>query len=535
MTLKRFLPLVAMTFLWVGSQIPLYLFGAVPPYIYGEIGGVDRWTWFVLGYLLALAAICPFVGSLSDLFGRRWVAIIGTSLLIIGMIVASTAHTMNIFIAGMAITGVGAGIDELTALAVCSEIAPTAKRGLYVSAMVLAILPFCPSVLWGQLVASTSTWRYLGLWCGLWNFVGLVLTIIFYHPPARTNSAGLSKKETLSRIDWVGGGLSISGMLLFMMGLQWGGYNYPWVSVHVLVPLLLGAVLVLCFFVWEARFAKYPMFPKRLKQEPRILALTLVITCISGANFFSVLLFWPTQSYNSYGHDALSVGIRNITLGFSILAGACIVLALLSLTKGHIRELMLVSCLFMTAGGGAMAALRLDNIWLVYITLTIAGLGIGGIVVPASIITTIICPDDLIATVTALTLAVRVIGGALGYSIYYNVFVMKFTHYAKDVYLVPTILKEIDVTIGKAAILKTVTEAVDLTAAGLLPAIRELPGITSDTAYEAIVHAGQETYAASYPYVYYVSCAFGGISIICALFLGDVKKYMNNHVAVAYE
>lgn len=54
------------------------------------------------------------------------------------------------------------------------------------------------------------------------------------------------------------------------------------------------------------------------------------------------------------------------------------------------------------------------------------GLGIGGIVVPASIITTIICPDDLIATVTALTLSIRVIGGSVGYCVYYNVFLNKF-------------------------------------------------------------------------------------------------------------
>ena len=37
------------------------------------------------------------------------------------------------------------------------------------------------------------------------------------------------------------------------------------------------------------------------------------------------------------------------------------------------------------------------------------------------------CPDDLIATVAALTLAIRVIGGSVGYAVYYNVFVNKFT------------------------------------------------------------------------------------------------------------
>jgi hypothetical protein len=48
-----------------------------------------------------------------------------------------------------------------------------------------------------------------------------------------------------------------------------------------------------------------------------------------------------------------------------------------------------------------------------WIVLIIAGLGIGGILVPASIITTIVCPDDLIATVSALTLSIRVIGGGM--------------------------------------------------------------------------------------------------------------------------
>ena len=98
MTFKRKMALVAMAFLWTGSQIPVYLFGGIPPYIYGELGGVDRWIWMIIGNLLALAGVCPFVGSLSDLLGRRYVAMIGAVLLIIGMIICSTVHTMNSFI-----------------------------------------------------------------------------------------------------------------------------------------------------------------------------------------------------------------------------------------------------------------------------------------------------------------------------------------------------------------------------------------------------------------------------------------------------
>ena len=92
------------------------------------------------------------------------------------------------------------------------------------------------------------------------------------------------------------------------------------------------------------------MFPARLKQSPRILALTLVITFISGANFFSVLLFWPTQAFNVYGQDPVGVGVRGLPIGFSILIGAVLVLLLLSALKGHNRELMIVSSIVMTAG-----------------------------------------------------------------------------------------------------------------------------------------------------------------------------------------
>lgn len=52
----------------------------------------------VLAYLLALAGVCPFVGSMSDIMGRRWVAIIGAMFVVLGMIVSSTAKAMNPFI-----------------------------------------------------------------------------------------------------------------------------------------------------------------------------------------------------------------------------------------------------------------------------------------------------------------------------------------------------------------------------------------------------------------------------------------------------
>ncbi|KAG2002682.1 hypothetical protein GB937_009648 [Aspergillus fischeri] len=527
LSFRRFMGFTAMAFLWTGSQIPVYLFGGIPPYIYADIGGADRWIWFVLANLLALAGVCPFVGSLSDLIGRRYVAIIGASLICLGMIVTSTAHTMNIFIAGMAIAGAGAGVNELTALAATSEMAPTRQRGKYVAILIFTIVPFCPSVLWAQLIAAHSGWRYVGAFCGAWGGFGLLATVFFYFPPPRVNSQGLSRKEVIRRIDFVGGLLSITGLILFLAGMQWGGYQYPWTTAHVLAPLILGFVILVAFAVWEIYGAKYPIFPTRLKQEPRTLGLTLVITFISGANFFSIIMFWPTQSFNVYGHDPVQVGLRSLPVGFGIMAGACIVLWLLSVLRGHNKELLIVSSVLMTAGCGAMAVARQDNLYQLWGILVLAGLGIGGIVVPASIITTIICPDDLIATISALTLSIRVVGGSIGYTIYYNIFISKFIPNAKH-FIGGVMVTKLNIT-NPAYI----GEAIELTGASLLEELKTIPGIAgSETAYNAVVTAGQLAYAESYKWVYYVSIAFGGVSILAACFLGSISQYMDDHVAV---
>jgi hypothetical protein len=51
------------------------------------------------------------------------------------------------------------------------------------------------------------------------------MTAVFYNPPPRAISVGLTRSEVIKQIDFIGGFLSISGMILFMAGMQWGGYQ----------------------------------------------------------------------------------------------------------------------------------------------------------------------------------------------------------------------------------------------------------------------------------------------------------------------
>lgn len=195
---------------------------------------------------------------------------------------------------------------------------------------------------------------------------------------------------------------------------------------------------------------------------------------------------------------------------------------------------MLLSTACMTAGCGATAALTVDHVWPVWVVLTIAGLGIGGIVVPASIITQIVCPPELIATVTALTLAIRVIGGAIGYCIYYNVFYNKFIDLATNKYLVPQVIELLPKQVPPAELKVLATEVIEITASGILPLLQKIPGLQSPEAYAKVVYAGQVSYAHAYSYVYYVSIAFGGVSIICAALLGNIERFMTDNIAAAY-
>jgi hypothetical protein len=146
--------------------------------------------------------------------------------------------------------------------------------------------------------------------------------------------------------------------------------------------------------------------------------------------------------------------------------------------------------------------------------------------------------------VAALTLAIRVLGGSVGYCVYYNVFICKSdiryspnksltANQAKFVpsathYIGGTMVTKLNITSPKV-----IEEAIVITGASLLPLLQELPGIKGvPGAYEAVVFAGQVAYAEAYKYVYYVSIAFGAVSIIAACFLGDISKYMDDHVAV---
>ncbi|KAK0633593.1 major facilitator superfamily domain-containing protein [Immersiella caudata] len=513
--------------MWTSAQAPLFLFAGAPAYIYKDIGGVEYWVWFVAAHLLATAAISPFVGAISDFIGRRYVALAGSLCIMVGQVICGFAHNMDTFIGGMAMTGIGTGVNELTVIAGTSELVPISQRGYYLAAVTLTITPYIPSVMYAQLIASNSTWRFIAVLTSGSALIAFAMTFMFYSPPlppvASHHSTMSEKMALVKRMDLFGGFLSISGLALLEIGILGGGYRHPWTDGIVLAPLVIGIVLIIIFLVWELRFAANPMIPKRFGKKPRTLLLTMVITFISGANFFSVLMIWPSEAYNVYGHDPIGVGIRGLPFAFGTLAGCLISLVLLSVLRGNIRWILLGSSVVMTAGCGGLAAARVDNIHTVYGILFVAGLGVGGIVVPASTVTTYICPSDLLATITSLTIAIRIVGGAVGYAVYFNLFVNQL----KDD--LPRFLAPACMRIGITNP-EEIGQIIGMTAESLIDEIRSLRGMEDEAAYQSIVEAGQLAYTNAYPLVFYASIGFGAVSILASLFLEDVSEFVSDQV-----
>lgn len=95
----------------------LYFVGGCLGYIQAEFGAAGNSSWLPVSNTLAITAVAPFVGYLQDLLGRRNITLFGSVIIMVGIALIGSAKNFGQAVAGMALSGAGAGICELTALA----------------------------------------------------------------------------------------------------------------------------------------------------------------------------------------------------------------------------------------------------------------------------------------------------------------------------------------------------------------------------------------------------------------------------------
>lgn len=262
------------------------------------------------------------------------------------------------------------------------------------------------------------------------------------------------------------------------------------------------------------------------KKDKRTMIAALLITFFSGGNFFVILLFWPTQVYNMYGNDPLQIGIRTLPIGFGIILGSVLSLLLFGITKGRTKFLMIFWCMVMTAFTGAMSVATTTNLNpTIYAILTFSAIGVGAVIIPISIIAQVVAPVEYIGVVTAVTLSIRYIGGAIGFTAYYNAFFHKF----ESEYVLPAgfNVAVAGITSDYPTLFRLLTLGAQAQYADLRAYIEQSPLVDrKDVAYDIIIENLQEAFALAYRWPYWISIAFGVISLICACFMRDIRQYM---------
>ena len=166
--------------------------------------------------------------------------IVGSLIGLVGAILGATAHNVNQLIGAEVLIGVAAGF-QISFFWVVSEIVPMKWRYLANSGAYAFTIPTNPLAAKIALTISTQTsagWRgCFYLLIGV-NAASTFCWYFFYHPPTfkmlhRRHAA----VDLLKKFDWVGLALFSGSILIFMMGLNWGGGLYAWSSGHVVGAL----------------------------------------------------------------------------------------------------------------------------------------------------------------------------------------------------------------------------------------------------------------------------------------------------------
>ncbi len=93
-------------------------------------------------------------------------------------------------------------------------------------------------------------------------------------------------KARITTIDFGGQFLFLSGMILIVLALTWGGATYPWQSVRIIAPLVIGGVLFCCFVAWQSLMVPGRYLARKFpRQKP-----TMPWKLLSQRNMF--LLFY---------------------------------------------------------------------------------------------------------------------------------------------------------------------------------------------------------------------------------------------------
>lgn len=100
--------------------------------IAADLDSFEEATWFTSSYLIAMSALAPLMGRLSQVFSPRMCMFSSTILICAGSLITSLANSLTWFLVGRSLTGAGGAGILIVATIVVIQMVSAKRRGLFI-------------------------------------------------------------------------------------------------------------------------------------------------------------------------------------------------------------------------------------------------------------------------------------------------------------------------------------------------------------------------------------------------------------------
>jgi hypothetical protein len=483
-------------------------------------------VWVALTYTLTSAVALTIIGRVTDIFGRRWVFVGGAALGVIGSIVCATAQSINALIGGTTIIGIAAA-TQLSYYYVMGELVPVKYRLAGNAVCYLFTIPgsgIAPVISHAFIENHPSvSWRgcYYVL-IGI-NAASLFCWYFFYHPPTFKMKHGedASLFQYIKDFDYVGTAMYTGGLLILMMGLNWGGGVYAWTSAYVIGTIVAGFVGLVLFVLWESFMKlKEPLVPMHLFTNGGWNAAT-ILSGLGASVYYALAIVWPNMIGKLYTDmDGMTAAWYASFVGLFIIVGE-VVGGFVAKSIGHLKWQCVVTVALSGILFGCTATSTPDSLGRAATFVALGTFFIGWAESLAISMVTILARDQTkLGSASGVAGSIRFFIACIASTIYNVVLTNR---------LAETVPAQVPPALIEAG-LPSSSVAAFLAALTVGTPFSDIPGV-NDTIVEAGVRANKWANADAYRTVFYVSIAFSGIALICALLLPNVDNMLSGQVA----
>ena len=297
----------ALMFVNAMSSVDATIVATAAPTITAELGRLTLLPWLSTAYLLAQIGTIPIYGKLGDVYGRKRVLLAAAGMFLVASMCCGLAQSMPQLVAFRALQGAGAGGLAGLSMALVADIAPPAKLGRYLGyAGLVYALTFVLGPLTGGLFVDHLSWRwafFVNLPAGLIG--GSLVWLLVPNPRAGGHR----------RVDYIGAVLLATVTTTIVLVASWGGVEFEWGSVMIVLLVVLAVAAVAAFLSWERR-APEPLLPLRILRD-RTVALATLTNLLATTGLGAAIVFLPVVFQAVCGVDATESGALLIPLGLA--------------------------------------------------------------------------------------------------------------------------------------------------------------------------------------------------------------------------